>query len=390
MLQKLLLSLIVSVWAASYAQPQTAPQVVFANGQIYNLAGRDKVRQTDELIVFTPAFYQKNPPSNAGLDILLNKDGKVLEMRDRAGAVFLQNKPDPGPIDAKGKDGLILSGNGAARRWLLANVKVGDTVKIGPASAMGLANQAEVPPAAEIPCFPGAYYRKAASSFDAWTGIAGFITLGKPEVDEKRLGDDKQPLDNFSVYLGGSANGKQEVDAGLTWEFTVDEKGQKSARRNAFRPFWRVSGGGLSTWNNAPAQKEFYWYPGDTVQMAVIIAGPGKLRLVIADAAQPAKRVFQTEFDAPLFQSNVPRQFKRVNAIDQVRNEGKTVQPTAAKITGAAWLQTILLRGAGADAKQLPMNAQRFTDMRCPAAHAQVKTLDAAKGSEAIDILGKP
>jgi hypothetical protein len=36
------------------------------------------------------------------------------------------------------------------------------------------------------------------------------------------------------------------------------------------------------------------------------------------------------------------------------------------------------------------MNAQRFTDMRCPAAHAQVKTLDAAKGSEAIDILGKP
>jgi hypothetical protein len=371
-------------------QAQTGPQVVYANGQIYNLAGRDKFRQTDELVAYTPAFYQKNPPSNAGLDVYLDKDGKVVEMRDRAGAVFINNKPDPGPLDVKGQDGAVLSGNGAARRWLLANVKVGDTVKIGAANAMGLANQAEVAPAAEIPCFPGAYYRKAVSSFDAWTGLAGFIKLGTPKVDETRLGDDKQPLDNFSVYLGGSANGKQEVDAGLTWEFTVDEKGQKSNRRNAFRPFWRVSGGGLSTWNNAPAQKEFYWYPGDTVQMAVIVAGPGKLRLIIADAAQPAKRVFQTEFDAPLFQSNVPRQFKRVNAIDQVKNEGRPVQPTKASITGAVWLQTILLRGAGAEAKQLPMNTKRFTDMRCPAAHAQVKTLDAEKGGEAVDLYGTP
>ena len=124
--------------------------------------------------------------------------------------------------------------------------------------------------------------------------------------------------------------------------------------------------------------------------MAIIVAGPGKLRLIIADAAQPPKRVFQTDFDAPLFQPNVPRQFKRVNAIDQVHNEGKPVQPTNAKITGATWLQTILLRGAGAEAKQLPMNAKRFTDMRCPAPNVQVKTLDAEKGSEAIDIFGKP
>ena len=154
------------------------------------------------LVAYTPAFYQKNPPSNAGLDVYLDKDGKVIEMRDRAGAVFLQNKPDPGPIDAKGKDGLFLSGNGAARRWLLANVKIGETVKIGASGATGLANQAEVAPAAEIPCFPGAYYRKAVSSFDAWTGLAGFVKLGAPQVDEARLGEDKQPLDNFSVYLG--------------------------------------------------------------------------------------------------------------------------------------------------------------------------------------------
>ena len=184
--------------------------------------------------------------------------------------------------------------------------------------------------------------------------------------------------------MGGRA-GTQEIDAGLTWEFTKDENGKLSERRNAFRPFWRNE-----TWNSAPAQKQFYWYPGDTVQMAVLVAGPGKLRLVIADASPQPKRVFQTEFDAKGFAPNVPRQFKRVNAIDQRRNEGKPVQPTKAEITGAEWLQTILMRGAGAEAKQIPMDKTRFTDMRCPAANVVVSATDQAKGAEKIDIFGTP
>ena len=203
-------------------------------------------------------------------------------------------------------------------------------------------------------------------------------------MDESRIdAKNKQPLDNFSVYMGGNAGGKFEVDAGLTWEFTVDESGKKSERRNAFRPFWRTQKAG--DWNSAPAKKEFYFYPGETVQMAILVAGPKKLRLVISDGKT---KTFQTDFEAEGFVAGAPRQFKRVNAIDQVGNEGKPTLPTKAEITGAEWLQTILLRGEGTAAQQLPMNAVRFTDMRCSSGTVTVTTTDAAKGAEKIDLFG--
>jgi hypothetical protein len=88
----------------------------------------------------------------------------------------------------------------------------------------------------------------------------------------------------------------------------------------------------------------------------------------------------------------VPRQFKRVNAIDQVGNEGHPIQPTKAHVTGAVWQETFLLRGEGDKAEKLPMTSERFTDMRCPApsmsitADAEAKT----RGGEAIDIHGTP
>lgn len=244
----------------------------------------------------------------------------------------------------------------------------------------------EVPPAAEIPCFPGAYYRKAVSSFDVWTGIGGVIKLGQPKVDIDRLDEqNKQPLDNFSVYMGGRA-GEQEIDAGLTWAFTADEQGNLSKTRNAWRPFWRNE-----KWYNAPNEKQFYWYPGDEVAMAVIVAGPGKLRLIITDASPQPKRSFSTEFDAKGFAPRVPRQFKRVNAIDQFRNEGKPAQPTKAEVTGAEWRETFLLRGEGAAAQRLMLAPARFTDMRCPSAdHIRVAATGVERGAEKIDIHGTP
>lgn len=208
----------------------------------------------------------KNPTNQSGVDLLI-VDDRVALVQDRAGAVYLEKKPDPGAIKIDGK-GYILSGNGAARKWILANLKVGDAVKIGEAVVVRNSS-GEVAPAASIPCFAGAYYRKAVTSFDVWTGIAGIIKLPTPKVDENRLSEkDKSPLDNFSVYVGGRA-GEKEIDAGLTWAFTVDENGKQSQRRNAWRPFWRNE-----AWNNAPAEKQFYWYPGDTVQIAVYIVGP--------------------------------------------------------------------------------------------------------------------
>lgn len=369
---------------------QNDSQIVAPNNLTYKIAGKDRARKDEEIVVYTLDYYKKNPTFKNGVDVYV-VDGKVSIINDRAGAVYQQKKPDPGAIGVE-KNGFVLSAQGAARKWILANFKVGDAVKIGGELAgFGGAGKAvvakvgdEIAPAAQLPCFPGAYYRKAVTSFDVWTGIAGFVKLGTPTVDEDRLdAATKQPLDNFSVYMGGNAGANYEVDAGVSWEFTLDEKGVKSPRRNAFRPFWRTK-----TWNAAPAQKEFYFYPGETIQMAIFIVAPKKLRLVISDGKS---KTFQTDFDAEGFAPNVARQFKRVNAIDQVRNEGKPVQKTKAQVTGAEWTQTVLLRGAGADAKQIPMDKTRFTDMRCSdEKHIVVTTTDAAKGAEKIDIFGTP
>jgi hypothetical protein len=241
----------------------------------------------------------------------------------------------------------------------------------------------EIPPAASIDCFPGAYYRKAVTSFDEWTGISGVVILGYPKFDENRLNTKTgQPLDNFSVYMGGNA-ADHEVDAGLTWEFSTDAAGKLSPRRNSWRPFWRAG-----NWNSAPNQPQFIWKPGDKVRMSVRLAGQEKLRMIIEDLDHPEKR-FEVVFDAPGFTAGVLRQFKRVNAIDQSHNEGKPVQPTSAQVTGAKWVNTVLFRGA--EHQQLPMNKSRFTDMRCSdASHIVVTPVNEATGAEKIDIFGTP
>ena len=362
---------------------QNNAEIVAANGQKNAVAGKDRTRNDNEIVVFTPEYYKQKPTFKNGIDVYV-VGGKVTIIQDRAGAVYLQNKPDPGAI-AVGKDGFVFSAQGETRKWVLANIKVGDAVSVNEIKIIKNA-AGEVVPAASLPCFAGAYYRKAVTSFDTWTGIAGIIKLPTPKTDENRLSEkDKSPLDNFSVYLGGRA-GEKEIDAGLTWSHTVDENGKQSAQRNAWRPFWRNE-----TWNNAPAEKQFYWSPGDTVQIAVMIVGPKKLRLIVADAIPQPKKMFQVEFDAAGFAPNVVRQFKRVNAIDQFGNEGKPVQPTRAEVVGAEWLQTILLRGEGASAKQIPMDKTRFTDMRCAnEANVVVTATDAAKGAEKVDIFGTP
>lgn len=316
--------LLSSLIYAAQSTSQEIRQIEAPNGAKYDVSGTDKLRNADQLILYTPDYYRKKPPSSAGVDVYV-VGGKVAEIRDHAQAVFIEKKADPGPINV-GKEGYILSGNGAARRWIISNLHVGDAITSGHCSSAGpqqagtpasASSGKEVPPAAEIPCFPGAYYRKAVSSFDVWTGIGGVVKLGQPKVDMDRLDEqNRQPLDNFSVYMGGRA-GEQEIDAGLTWAFTADEQGNLSKTRNAWRPFWRNE-----KWHNAPNEKQFYWYPGDEVAMAVIVAGPGKLRLIITDASPQPKRSFSTEFDAKGFAPRVPRQFKRVNAIDQFRNEG--------------------------------------------------------------------
>jgi hypothetical protein len=245
----------------------------------------------------------------------------------------------------------------------------------------------EVGPAPSHECFRGAYYRKAVSSVDLWTGIEGVIVLPEPEYDDSR----RSPrtgrfLDNASVYMGGRAD-KQEIDCGLSWEVIREADGSVSTQGKAFRPFWRNE-----KWNSGPAKPEYYYMPGDTVAISCATTEPGKLSMEVRllergdkDTTLPKTSVFSTVFDAKSFGPGVKQEFKRVNAIDQSGNEGKDVQPTQTIVRGAVWKEVWLVR----QGRKLPMIPARFTDMRCPdAAHVVVKDGKEDSPAEEITITG--
>lgn len=225
----------------------------------------------------------------------------------------------------------------------------------------------EVKPDKSKPCFNGAYYRKAVSSHDVWLGISGTVILPKITFDKSRVNVQKpgQFLDNPSVYMGGSMNG-QETDIGLTWAVIRDEQGKVSAERKAFRPFFRRTAyaktGQKDRWQDAPARKEFYWYPGEEVSMSIQVVKDGKVKFIVEGAG---KR-FEEEFESDGYKMNGIGEFKRVNAIDQVRNEGKPAQRTSTRVEKAVWKKTNLYRMQDGNVIQVPMHQGRFTDMRCP------------------------
>lgn len=249
----------------------------------------------------------------------------------------------------------------------------------------------EVKPAESSPCFAGAYYRKVVSSKDVWLGIEGKVVLPKIVFDEDRKNPAKpgQYLDNPSVYMGGNMNG-QETDIGLTWEVIKDQNGNVSPDRRSFRPFLRrtsYSSGQTATYENAPAEDRYYWYPGEEVTMSIQVVTNKKIKFIVEGAG---KR-FETEFDCDGYLLNSQGVFKRVNAIDQVSNEGKPVQATKTLIKEAVWKETNFFRMYEGKVVSVPVHSQRFTDMRCP----NIKNFniiatdeERKKGAETINISG--
>jgi hypothetical protein len=225
----------------------------------------------------------------------------------------------------------------------------------------------EVKPTVYSPCFAGAYYHKAMSSQDVWLGISGTVKLPVIAFDPARTNPAKpgQYLDNPSVYIGGTANG-QETDIGMTWEVIKDANGNVTADRRAFRPFLRRSAytatSQIATYVNAPAQSDYYWYQGDTITMSVQVTSAGIIHFSVAGEGKK----YEQDFQADGFQPGVAMQFKRVNAIDQVSNEGKPAQATLTKVTGSVWSSTYLYRKYNGNVVKAPMHKSRFTDMRCP------------------------
>jgi len=250
----------------------------------------------------------------------------------------------------------------------------------------------EVRPANNLPCFAGAYYRKAVSSKDAWVGKKGEVVLPQLNFDEQRKNPVKpgQYLDVSSIYMGGNMDG-QETDIGLAWEVIRDEAGQVSKERLAFRPFLRRAAhksGQQAVYINAPAQKEFYWYPGDRIFMSIKIVEDGKLQFIVEGAGKK----YETIFECAGYKRGILGDFKRVNAIDQVGNEGKAAQPTKTSILNAKWLYTTLYRNQGNSVIEVPMHNGRFTSMLCPSRdyfNIVQTEVDKKMGAENISIIGE-
>lgn len=251
----------------------------------------------------------------------------------------------------------------------------------------------EIKPSPQSPCFQGAYYRKAMSSKDHWIGIKGEVILPQLNFDQERINPNKpkQFLDVSSIYLGGNMDG-QETDIGLAWEIIKDENGAVSEQRLAFRPFLRRTGhqsGQQSVYINGPAVKDFYWYPGDTVMMSVEVVQDGQLHFVIEGEGKK----YETLFACAGYTLNGIGDFKRVNAIDQVGNEGKAAQATKTSLNNAKWNYTTLIRMQEGKKVEVPMHTGRFTSMICPEPRFFEITYtdqERLRGGETLSIIGKP
>ncbi|SFE11141.1 hypothetical protein [Flavobacterium phragmitis] len=245
----------------------------------------------------------------------------------------------------------------------------------------------EILPPASSPCFAGAYYRKAYSSKDYWLGIGGTVTLPVIAYDPSRTNPKKSGayLDNASVYLGGNSD-EQETDIGLTWEVIRETDGSISKEHKAFRPFLRRTGyksGQTAYYMNAPAEAKYYWYSGETVTMSLQLIESKKLKFIVEGAGKKYEQIF----DVDGYDPTVMAQYKRVNAIDQVANEGKPAQATTAKVTGAKWVEAFLFRSVDGNVVKAPMHTKRFTDMQCPA-KSHFKLSSFGESGESIDIFG--
>jgi len=231
----------------------------------------------------------------------------------------------------------------------------------------------EIAPPASLECYPGAIYRKAASSHDKWTGVEVVVVVPTLTTDPARVrARDGRPLDNASIYVGGrigpdGIDEGVEVDAGVSWEVVRELDGSVSKIPKAFRPFWRNK-----EWKTGPAKPEYYYYPGDTLRIICLTSAADKLKLKIELLARAGSKpllegetpisTFEVEFDAPGMGPGVVQQFKRVCAIDQFGREGGETDPTAARLDNVIYKEAWLYRGE----QRLPMNSKRFTDMRCP------------------------
>ncbi|HKL61552.1 MAG TPA: immunoglobulin-like domain-containing protein [Acholeplasma sp.] len=287
-------------------------------------------------------------------------------------------------------------------------------------------------------CFKGAYYHKVFSSKDFWMGIEAEITLPMPDInryeqsynDSLNIDPNSRNLDNPSIYMGGKAALESDVGLSLKNALFKDNAGNESISIGsfAFRPFWRyitsydydlgtydrpngrfyaVSCNGTGTTKNCSGNwdyqdTQYYYLPGDKVRMLVYSPKPGYLQLqieLLEVSTLPYSIGVRTfngwktpeSFISPLIassgQGSQKAEFKRVNAIDQVANEGKPVIPTTTTVTDAIWHNAYLYRNINDVMYRVPMNNSRVGVMNCPLlSDFTISGIDQITGGEVVSI----
>jgi peptidoglycan-N-acetylglucosamine deacetylase len=126
-------------------------RVTTSTGATYPVSGTDVARGTDQLVVYTPAVGTVTPTNRWGAEAAV-VNGAVVTMVDRA--------PTDAPPLAIPRDGVVLSGHGKARDWMLANLKVGTGVTVP-----GVPPPASAPPPAPEPPPPSSVVTESGASY---------------------------------------------------------------------------------------------------------------------------------------------------------------------------------------------------------------------------------
>ena len=307
------------------------------------------------------------------------------------------------------------SGNNAEPKTKIITVLDTAILKAYPVYTGIIENEAKLPTPDK--CFGGAWYHKVVSTEDYWIGMEGTVTI--PSFNISRYKDnngneitdlesifrtDIKNLDNPSIYMGGNAG--SESDVGLSLSVGVDKYGKATGIKGStvFRPFWRYitnvekDEGSYDTKNdryyavsctgsNCIANyhysfTEYYYMPGDKLRMIIYSPKANYLQLqieVLEVSTLPETVEYRKQmnykdpqdFKSPIFRSNghnnnMKAEFKRVNAIDQSGNEGKTAIDTFTEVNTAIWHESYLYRKIDGVTYRVPMTSKRVNVMNCP------------------------
>lgn len=285
-------------------------------------------------------------------------------------------------------------------------------------------------------CFGGAWYYKVMSKPYKFIGIEGVLILPMPNIrryfeefkQEDVIDFSQKNLDTSSIYLGGHAD--FESDVGLALSRAILD-GNVTTGAAVYRPFWRYitdkedddSGAYdldekrmyqatvISSHNGIkniyaqyhPSITEHYYLPGDKLSVSLISRKKDFLQLKIR-VIEKSNLLYSIklrekynlqnpkDFVSPLISSpghgvNNDVTFKRVNAIDQVGNEGKTAIMTDSVVADAIWDSCMLVYKEDDIVYKTPLNDEISVTMDCPNPSAFITTpINRKNGGQHITI----